>query len=253
MEHEFIISHALDLARRCREDYVATNTSFLDMSERAVLDSALRGCGVNYVFFGGYDDAERSVCVFLPEYIESEDEFFTGDECPIEILRCRCRAGSPELSHRDFLGSLMALGIKRENTGDILVYPSGADIIILKDIEKFLLNEYKSAGRVSFETAVVPVAEIRRPEQKKIEIRGSVASARLDNLISEAFALSRDAAAEAIIGGLVFVDNAKVTKIDARVAEGSKLVLRGKGKIVFCKIVGETRRGRLSVIFEKYV
>ncbi len=253
MEHEFLISHALDLARRCREDYVATNTRFLDLSERAALDSALRGCGVKYVFFGGYGDAERTVCVFLPDYIESTDEFFSGDDCPIEILRCACRAGSPTLTHRDFLGSMMALGIKRENTGDILVYPGGADILILKDIEKFLLNEYKSAGRVNFETEIVPVDGIRLPEQKMIKLRGSVASARLDNLIAEAFSLSRDAAAEAIIGGLVFVDNAKITKTDARVAEGSKLVLRSKGKVVFREIAGQTRRGRLSVIFEKYV
>lgn len=253
MEHEFLISHALDLARKCREDYVVTSTRFLDMTERASLDPALRGCGVNYVFFGGYEDAERSVCVFMPDYIESADELFSCDDCPIEILRCTCRAGSPMLSHRDFLGSLMALGIKRENTGDILVYQGGADVIILKEIERFLLNEYKSAGRVNLETEIVPISKIRLPEQKKIDVRGSVASARLDNLVSEAFALSRDAAAEAIVSGLVFVDNAKMTKTDARVAEGSKLVLRGKGKIVFREILGQTRRGRLSVIFEKYL
>jgi len=252
MEKDILISHALDLARRCREDYVTTNTPFLDMAERSALDSALRGCGAKYVFFGGYAEAERTVCVFLPDYLD-ENGITSGDDCPIKVLRCKCRAGSPPLTHRDYLGALMALGVKREKTGDIIVWGGGADILILSDIEKFLLSEYKSAGRVNFETETVPITDLRVPEQKIIEVRGTVASARLDNLISEAFSLSRDAAAEAIEGGLVFVDGAKAQKTDARVPEGAKLVLRGKGKVIFRSIAGETRRGRLSVIFEKYL
>lgn len=252
MEKEILISHALDLARRCREDYVITNTPFLDMAERSALDSALRGCGEKYVFFGGYAEAERTVCVFLPDYLD-ENGITSGDDCPIKVLRCKRRASSPPLTHRDYLGALMALGVKREKTGDIIVWGGGADILILSDIEKFLLSEYKSAGRVNFETETIPIADLRVPEQKIIEVRGTVASARLDNLISEAFSLSRDAAAEAIEGGLVFVDGAKAQKTDARVPEGSKLVLRGKGKVIFKSIAGETRRGWLSVIFEKYL
>lgn len=252
MEKDILISHALDLARRCREDYVVTNTPFLDMAERSALDSALRGCGARYVFFGGYAEAERTVCVFLPDYAD-ESDITSGDDCPIKVLRCKCRAGSPELGHRDYLGSLMALGVKREKTGDIVVTSGGADILILSDVEKFLLSEYKSAGRVNFETEAVPVTELRVPEVKTAEFRGTVASTRLDNLISEAFSLSRDAAAEAIEGGLVFVDGTKTVKTDARVNEGAKLVLRGKGKVIFKSVAGETRRGRLSVILEKYL
>ena len=252
MEKDILISHALDLARRCREDYVVTNTPFLDLSERAALDSALRGCGAKYVFFGGYAEAERTVCVFLPDYA-GEGDVTSGDDCPIKVLRCKCRAGSPALSHRDYLGSLMALGVKREKTGDIIVYSGGADILILGEIEKFLISEYKSAGRVNFETECVPVTELRIPDVKTETFRGTVASTRLDNLISEAFSLSRDAAAEAIEGGLVFVDGAKIIKTDARVAEGAKLVLRGKGKVIFREIAGETRRGRISVTLERYV
>ena len=252
MEKDILISHALDLARRCREDYVITNTPFLDLSERSALDFALRGCGAKYVFFGGYAEAERTVCVFLPEYADDGD-ITSGDDCPIRVLRCKCRTGSPSLSHRDYLGALMALGVKREKTGDIIVYEGGADILILSDIERFLISEYKSAGRVNFETECVPTAELRIPEVKTEAFRGTVASTRLDNLISEAFGLSRDAAAEAIESGLVFVDGAKVVKTDARIAEGSKLVLRGKGKVVFREITGETRRGRISVLLERYV
>ena len=255
MEKDVLFSHALDLARRCREDYVVTSTPFLDMAERDALGSALRGCGARHVFFGGYADAERTLCIFLPDYVDDAEAFFNEnpDDCPMSVLRCKCRAGSPALGHRDYLGSLMALGIKREKVGDIVVYDGGADIVILKDIEKFLISEYKSAGRVNFETKIVVISDILLPEVKTELFRGTVASPRLDNLISEAFSLSRDAAAEAIEGGLVFVDGTKNIKTDARVAEGAKLVLRGKGKVIFKSVAGETRRGRLSVILEKYL
>ena len=255
MENDILISHALDLARRCREEYVVTATPFCDMAQRDILNAAVRCCGAKYEFFGGYDDAERAVCVFLPDYIDDMAAFFAEnpDDCPIEVLRCTCKSGSPPLSHRDHLGSLMALGIKRETIGDILVYEGGADIVILKEMEKYLLSEYKSAGRVNFETAALGISKLRAPKIRTETVRGSVASPRLDNMISEAFSLSREAAAQAIEAGLVFIDGAKTVKSDARVGEGSKLVLRGRGKVVFRETAGTTRRGRISVIFEKYV
>ena len=255
MENDILISHALDLARRCREDYVVTSTPFCDMAQRSLLSGSLKGCGARFEFFGGYGDAERTVCVFLPDYIDDMESFFADspDECPIEVIRCTSKKGSPPLSHRDYLGSLMALGIKREKIGDIIVVEGGADIVILKETEKFLLSEYKSAGRVNFDTVALPVNKITAPKIKTESVRGSVASARLDNLISEAFSLSRDAAAQAVEAGLVFVNEARATKPDAKISEGAKIVLRGHGKVIFREVAGQTRRGRLSVIFEKYV
>ena len=75
MERDIIIDHALDKARQCRDKYVITNTSFLDMSERSAVDAALKKSGTRYVFFGGYDDAERTVCVFLPDYVDDIETF----------------------------------------------------------------------------------------------------------------------------------------------------------------------------------
>ena len=255
MENDILLSHALDLARRCREEYVITNTPFCDMAQRSYLSSALRGCGVKFDFFGGYDGAERTVCVFLPDYIDEMAAFFAEnpDDCPIEILRCTYKKGSPIPSHRDHLGSITALGLKREKTGDILLYGGGADIVVLKEAEKFLLSEYHGAGKATFDVAPFPISDITLPEIKTETVRGSVASARLDNLISEAFSLSRTSAAEAIAAGIVFVNDMKALKADAKVAEGSKLVLRGRGKVVFSKITGETRRGRLGIELIKYL
>ncbi len=255
MERDIIIDHALDKARQCRDKYVITNTSFLDMSERSAVDAALKKSGTRYVFFGGYEDAERTVCVFLPDYVDDIEMFFSEDpsSCPIGILRSTYAAGAPAPSHRDYLGSLTGLGIKREKLGDIVVYDGGADIIFLKEIEKFLLKEYNSAGRVRLDVASVPLNDLHKPEFKIKTERGSVASMRLDNLISEIFSLSREKSAEAIDGGIVFVDGVKVIKTDAKVNVGSKLVLRGQGKAIVKEIAGNTRSGRTAVIYDKYL
>lgn len=255
MENEILISHALDLARDCRENYIIRSTSFLDISEIGTLRSAISKCDVRHEFYGGYDEAERCVCLFLPEYAYDAETYFSSspDDCPIGILRCKARPGSPPLSHRDYLGALTALGIKREKLGDIIVYDGGADVIFLREIEKFLLSEFSSAGRVKLQTCALPINELRAPEIRTSTERGTVASLRLDALISEAFSLSREKASEAIETGLVFVNSAKIQKSDAKISEGSKLVLRGKGKVIFKEVAGQTRRGRISVVFERYL
>lgn len=255
MDNDVTVAHAFDKARECDERYLITSTSFLDMSERHTVESAISKSHVRHIFFGGYEDAERTVCLFLPDYIDDAISFFgeNPDECPLCVIRCKFSAGSPSLSHRDYLGSLMGIGVKREKIGDIVVCHDGADIVILRDIEKFLLNEYVSAGRVRLDVSSLPISSLRLPMQNVKHERGSVASLRLDNIISEAFSLSREKASEAITSGIVFVNDAKIQKSDAKIAEGSKLVLRGRGKVILRKIEGETRRGRIAITLDKFI
>ncbi|MBQ0125062.1 MAG: RNA-binding protein [Clostridiales bacterium] len=253
--HEITVAHALDKYRECSENYALTSTDFLDISERSAVGIALGKSGARFTFFGGYDGAERTVCVFVPDYIENVCEYFhqNPDDCPIKVLRCKSKPGSPSLSHRDYLGSLMALGIERRTLGDIIVYDGGADIIILNSIEKYLLSEYKSAGRVNFETEALDITKLTPPKVNVVQKRISVASARLDSIVAEAFDLSRDKASGAIEGGTVFVDSVQVTKPDAKVKEGAAVVLRGAGKIRYVQTVGQTKRDRTAIIIEKYV
>ena len=147
-----------------------------------------------YVFYGGYDDAERTVAAFLPDYASEAD-------IPLCVIRADTAAGGRKLTHRDYLGSLTGLGIKREMTGDILVRDDGADIIILDDIKDFLLLNYGKAGRTSLDLSALPLSELNIPEAKTVMIKDTVASLRLDNVISSAFKLSRGKAAEAIRSG----------------------------------------------------
>ena len=226
-------------------------------------------------FYGGYSDAERRLLVFLPEYAEIEEVVPQGtsgaeatqksgsvieketivapEDCPLAVLKVRTSKGSRKLTHRDYLGSMLSLGIKREMTGDIIVYENGADIIILKEIADFLLMNYEKAGRTSLSLEITDISKLDVGNINIEEKSDTVASLRLDGLVSSVFGLSRGKAQEAIKAGLVFVNSAAAMKPDMQLEEGDKLVLRGRGKAVLREIAGRTRKDRIYIKFDKYI
>ena len=243
----------LDKIRESAENYCAACTSFLDAASCAVAVSVCKKERARYELFGGYDDAERKICFILPDYAESLRDCFSEEDFPLVIVRAANRNPARALSHRDYLGSLMALGIKRETIGDIIICQSGADIITVPQTAVFLADSFDKAGNCPIETQILPIGALRAPAVRTEEKRDTVASPRLDNIVSAAFDLSRSAASEAIAAGFVFVNDEVAEKADRQVAAGSKIVLRGKGKVVLREFRGESRKGRTVVIFDKYI
>lgn len=245
-EDEVLLAGVEDKIRQCLENYMVTNTAFLDMRQRTLAEVQCRQHrGLRYCFYGGYEDAERTAAVFLPDYAERKEHD------PLALLRIT-RDGHRILSHRDYLGSLMGLGIKREMIGDILVREDGADIVVIKDMADFLLYNYEKAGRISLKAEIVPIDKILVPESRFEEKRDTVASLRLDNLVASAFLLSRGKATEAIESGMVFVNGLQSEKADRQIKEGDRLVLRGKGKVLLKAAGGVTRKDRISIVIHKY-
>lgn len=249
---ELIISKIEDRIRQCRDGYYVTSTGLLDSHEQALARSVmLRAADVRTFLYGGYDGAERRMVICVPpETGMTDEEAAEGLLC---VLRVSKPAISGDLTHRDYLGSLLGLGIDRSVTGDILVRPDGADIIIVPEIADFLLSEYTQAGRTHFRTEIVPAEDLRVPAAHTEIIRDTVPSCRLDTIVSSAFRISRAKAAEAVRGGIVSVDHIECIKPDARVQEGSSLVLRGKGKAVLREAGGETKKGRIRIVIERYI
>ncbi len=254
-EDALLLSGIEDKIRRSIDKYMVTHSFFLDMRQRTLAEGACRQHkGLRYCFYGGYEDAERTVAIFLPDYTELEDYN------PLALLRITrgsgrspSRDGAKSLSHRDYLGSLVGLGLKREMIGDILVREDGADIVIVKEMGEFLSYHYEKAGRTALRTEIVPIEEIIVPEGRFEEKRDTVASLRLDNLISSAFSLSRGRAVEAIEGGRVFVNGVQSEKPDRQMKEGDRLVLRGSGKVLLKAIGGVTRKDRISIEIRRYL
>ena len=249
---ELITAKIEDRISQCRDGYYVTSTGLQDTHEQALAIAAARHrSGVRTFMYGGYDDAERRMMVCVPKDLPVSDE--EAAEGLLRVLRVKLPAISRELSHRDYLGSLLGLGIERRLTGDILVRPDGADIIIVPGIEEFLLKELHRIGSVEVKTEAAEVGELIVPEARVEYIKDSVSSMRLDSIVSSAFRISRGKAAEAIRRGLVSVDHAECIKPDAAVREGSSLVLKGKVKAVLEESGGESRKGRIRIVIKRFI
>ncbi len=199
--------------------------------------------------FGGYDDAERKMIIYLPDYLD--EDYLTGEASPVVCLRAAFYKDDCP-THRDFLGALMGCGIAREAVGDILVGQASCDFFVTEEIAPYLLESFESAGRVSLKLSKIPLADAAFPEQKFSEIKDTVSSLRLDSILSSGFRISRGLAADYIAAGKAAIDGLSCEKPDKTVSEGARLSLRGLGKIKLSQIGGITKKGRISVVIHRY-
>ena len=249
-EEKMILAKALDELGKCQRENRICHTDFLDMRMQGLLEQELKYSGADWFFEGGYDGCERRMAVFLPPWAEKKDFY---DDDPMEVLRVTHKEGGRTLSHRDYLGSILGLGISRAKTGDIVVCSKGADIIIDKELEEFLLANYFKAGRTELSLSVVPVSAIDLSEVRTELIKDTLASLRLDAFLASAYRCARSKAQEAVRQGLVYVNNAECLKPDKELSEGDTVVLRGKGKCVLEAVGGTSKKDRTFITIKKYV
>lgn len=252
-----LLARIEELAAACRNQYRVTHSEFLDLRQQSLVKGQLMyDTASAWGLYGGYDDAERKIAVFLPEYAEEQEPvayFASGqEENPLVILRMLKKKGAPALSHRDYLGALMGLGIRREVTGDILVREDGADVIVLRSMAEYIASSLSQAGRSSLTVTELPVQDLIIPDAEVREKNASVASLRLDNVLGAAFGLSRSKSLEAVRSGIVFVNGLEITKPDFTVGEGDKIVLRHKGRVVIRSIGGKTGKGRIHITLQVF-
>lgn len=261
MENKLLLNIIEDRYRKFQKDYAITATDFLDLAQQSAAAGFLKSRGGEGVFlYGGYDGAERKKIVFVPDYIGAADEealsevFNSSPElCPLVVLNVKLLAKGKTLRHSDYLGSLLSLGIKREKTGDILVFDDGAQIVVAEEIAGYLADNYTQAGRTPISVKVWGIDKLKTAEIKVERMKLPLASPRLDNVVSAVFGVSRKSAVEAIGGGLVFVNSIENRKPDFTLKGGEKVVLRGKGKAIFRGTCGYSRKGKVYVEFDRYI
>ena len=151
--------------------------------------------------------------------------------------------------HRDYLGAILGLGVRREWVGDILVQDHGAYVFCLPSVAPALL-ELEQVGRTGVKAAAVELAAVPVPERKVRPVTFTVQSARLDAVVSVMFRLSRTSAAAQIRAGAVHLNYAECLRPDAPVAPGDVLSLRGAGKGSVTEVGGMSRKGRQFVTAE---
>ncbi len=254
-DDERMLAHLQDRAEQAADRYMITAGDFLDTHQRRLAEEYSRGGNfpVPVLFYGGYEDAERCMPVFLPDYASEEDAAQL-----LRVIRVRAPKAGRTLTHRDYLGSLLSLGIDRSVTGDILVRDEkaelgpGADIIVKEEMAEFIQLHYEKAGRAGLKTEILPLGELHL-EEADTELRhDTVASLRLDSVVASAFRVSRAKAAEAIRRGLVSVNSREALKPDMEIREKDKIVFRGKGRLILDEAGGTTRRDRIRVCYKMF-
>lgn len=202
------------------------------------------------VSFGGYKDAERKMLCYLPDYLE--EDFLFGEDSPVVCLRASFYEGDTP-THRDFLGSLMGAGIGRETVGDICVGKGTCDFFVTEEIAPYLLQNFTSAGRTRLRLTAIPLSQAIVPEPEVKVIQDTLASLRLDSVLSSGFRIGRSLAAQAVFSGKVAINGLPCEKPDKSVVEGDKISLRGSGKIKLAQVNGQTKKGRISVEIHRYL
>lgn len=243
-EERYLSAHIADLQRLSVRSGVPRFSAFLNEREAVVAENSVKGCPC---FYGGYDGATRVICGFVENTYAEELE--AADVFPVVPLTFTFRQRDT-LSHRDFLGALLSLEIKRELVGDILV-TEGYAVVFVHETAAELVAAVDKIGKVGVNC--VKGITMPLPQQQTKRIDTTVSSLRLDCIVSAAVNTSREKSASLIKSGMVNADFSPCLNVSAEVHENMIISVRGSGRYRLSQISGETRKGRIRIVIEKYI
>ncbi|MGN0452734.1 MAG: YlmH/Sll1252 family protein [Ruminococcus sp.] len=225
-----------------------TYIGFLNEKEASVANSYVKNKGVHFAFNGGYEGASRVVLLV------SDDEYslYDHDLLPFSALIVKARDGA-KLSHRDYLGSFMSLGIKRECVGDIVSLDSSTAVVfLLKEMSAFILSELSGVGGESVKVDYYK-GSTEKFADKYEQLSVIVSSMRADSVVSACAKVSRSESTKLISSDSVFINYSVTTKVSQTVNFGDIISIRGFGKFKIVKQVTTTRRDRLVLSVLHYI
>ena len=254
-EDKMCLSQILDKIEFSKNRQKIEFTDFLDMYQVALVENFFRKIKFqNYKLYGGYEEAERKVAIIYPEKYDEEmlKKNYSKILKVVKIILPEEEQG--KYSHRNYLGGIIKLGLKREKVGDIIVSKEGAEIITLADFSQILLQQLPSLTRFNDSKIIEKeINELEVQEVKVEEVKIIVPSLRMDNIVSDLIRTSRSKALEVIKQERVFVNGQNEIKPSKSIKVGDKITVRGKGRFVIKQIIGTTRSGRTVLLIEKYV
>lgn len=248
-EDRILLAKVWDKIQAGMRREIPANSPFLSPRELE-MTRFLFGDQPGLIRFGGYEDAERQMLVYLPEYLE--ESWLQEDGGPIVCLRAEFYEGDSP-SHRDFLGALMGAGIARETLGDICVGKGSCDFFVTEEIAPYIEQNFTGAGRTKLRLKRICLCDVQVPEPETKQIRDTLASLRLDSVISSGFRIGRSLACDYVNAGKCAINGLPCQKPDKAVTEGDKISVRGLGKCKLSQVNGQTKKGRISVVIDRYV
>lgn len=212
-------------------------------AEQALAKQYLESIGFDsFGFYGGYENSERKVLCL--DYYDDDPVY------PISAVEFKFRQAD-KLTHRDFLGALMSLGIERETVGDILVEDGRCVVFVKTEIADYIKSQISKIGRAGVKVSDADVSSLPkgRGEEEKSVI---VSSLRLDNIVAAISGASREKTKNLILSGNVTLNFFECTNISKSVCEGDVLTVRGKGKFKINGVMGETKKHRIRISIIHY-
>ncbi len=248
-EEQLLRKRFLELARTADDRGICTYTDFLTLNEISIFNSIkFELPNINYGLSGGYDYAERKVLCF---YGDDSVKAFSNYITCIRILPLN-KKFSDDLNHRDFLGSIMNVGIERSKIGDILVKEKEGFVFCETVISSFIIDNLDKVKHTNIRCEIVEddIPDIQPNYQ---EIRGTVSSARLDSVIALAFHSSRTSILGLISGGKVYVDGRLIESNSYMLKENEIVSVRGLGKFIYKELQNQNKKGKYYVRLLKYI
>lgn len=220
-------------------------SDFLNMYEQDLLFSSIN---TSFTLFGGFLNAERQIAVF-----GNEEEFGYSPDYPVSCILVSplMQKFADDLTHRDFLGSVLGLGIKRETVGDIMIKENEGYIFCLSSVADYIIENLKKVRHTSVKCELVTeVPEQVNPEfHEKIIV---ISSERLDAIIAEVYNLSRSESNSLFTAKKVFVNNKLTENNSHKIKVGDTISVRGFGRFIFSGVLQETRKGKLRAKVEVF-
>lgn len=226
-----------DAAELCLKRQKPYFFSFMSERKQYIADNYLKSiCFQNYSFFGGYENSERKI---LGLFYDDTVDFPVS---AVEFAYRKC----DKLSHRDFLGALMSLGIERETVGDILVEDGRCVVFVKSEIKNYIVSQIYKIGRVGVRICEADINNL--PQGRGIEELGyTVSSMRLDNIVAAITGFSREKTKSQILSGTVCLNYSETRNISQNVCQDDCITVRGKGKFIIKAVVGYTKKQRIKI------
>ncbi len=240
-EEKLLYKRLCDLERKRDDKNVPAFSKFLGIEEQVGLKFK------SAVFWGGYEDAGRKIIMFLPDWAQPQDFYDSVSAVKITAL------DKATYDHRDYLGSVMGLGIKREVIGDIAVREDSAIMFCVKEIAPFIKDNLTQVAKSSVSCEIVDNLKGEEIKQNYLEIKGTVASVRLDCIVSFLKNVSRTKASEMLRAGLVRLNAREIQDVSKLLKAGDVISIRGLGKFIFGGEEGTSRKGKSIIKLRKLV
>ncbi|MEF9990936.1 MAG: YlmH/Sll1252 family protein [Romboutsia sp.] len=233
----------IDKANSCLKNYDVKQSDFLNPHEvKNAIDVLNAYSDIKYTVDGGYKEAERSVVFIYPFYMEYSDI----DES-LRFLQIEGNFKFKSISHKDYLGAILNLGIKREKIGDIIIHEKFCQLVVNNDICDFIIMNLEKVSRNS-----VTAKEVKRnlisynlPSYKEVSF--TVTSDRTDSIISGLYNISRQESLKYINGEKVHINYEKITSPSKTISTGSLVSVRGKGRAIISQVGDLTKKGKIKI------